>query len=55
MSNKHSAASKARWAKIGPEERSKIMSEKVKARWAKATKADRLAQARKMVAGHKKK
>ncbi len=37
MSKKHSIASKRRWADVPADERSKIMSARIKARWARMT------------------
>lgn len=41
MSEAHSKASKARWASVSPEEKSKRMSEVAKARMAKLTPEER--------------
>lgn len=49
MSEKHSLANKKQWAKIPPEERSRIMRERVVTRWKKTSKADRLKIAEKLV------
>ena len=53
MSEKHSLANKKQWAKIVPEERSRIMRERVLARWKKTSKADRLKIAKKLVKARK--
>ena len=53
MSEKHSLANKKQWAKIAPEERSRIMRERVFARWKKTSKADRLKIAKKLVKARK--
>jgi hypothetical protein len=55
MSEKHSKASKERWAKIKPEDRKKIMSKRINSRWANATPEDRAKQAQLMLAGRNKK
>jgi hypothetical protein len=55
MSEKHTIHSKALWAAISPEERSRRMSEVVKARWAKTGYKDRVRYSLKMVMAKKQK
>lgn len=49
MSSKHSAANRAKWAKIPKEKRSAIMSERAKARMKGLTPLQRKRIARKLV------